>query len=140
MTIARVPTLLLVLGSAGCVSIQPLRDPAAFIAEASPPVVYVTHNSGALLAIAHPKVSGDSLVGTWSAISQPLALPLNQFKRISAMQRDKTRTTMLITSVSIITVTMGYLLSRPTSGTNQPCLFDGATQRQGCAFEDDARP
>jgi|SRR5918996_1881621 hypothetical protein len=136
MTVARLPALILLLGSAGCVSIRPLSDPARYIAESSPAAVYVTHNNGALLTISHPRVSGDSLLGTWQATSQQVALPLNHFRRIAAVQRDKGRTTMLIASLSIITVSMGYLITRPTAGALQPCNFEGATQKQGCEWDD----
>ncbi|HEX9704125.1 MAG TPA: hypothetical protein VGA20_02625 [Gemmatimonadales bacterium] len=132
MVVVRLPWLILVAGSMGCASIQPLRDPARFIAESSPDVVYVTHNNGALLTITHPRVSGDSLLGTWEAVSQPLALPLSHLQRVAANRRDKTRTTLAIAGISMVTVAMSYLLTRDVASIRQPCNFEGATQFQGC--------
>ena len=64
--------------------------------------------------------------------AQPLAVPLGQFRQISALQRDKTRTRLAIAGASALTVTLAYLLSRPVSTVRQPCNFDGATQFDGC--------
>ena len=132
MVLTRPSLLILLAASVGCASIRPVRDPARFIAESNPAVVYVTHNNGALLTITHPRVSGDSLLGTWAAVSQPLALPLSHLQRVAAVQRDRTRTTLAIASASMIAVTMGYLLTRDVSTLRQPCNFEGATQFQGC--------
>ncbi|HEX9705237.1 MAG TPA: hypothetical protein VGA20_08335 [Gemmatimonadales bacterium] len=109
-----------------------MRDPATFIAVTRPDVVYVTHKNGAHLTITQPRVSGDSLHGTWQAVSELLALPLGQLQRIDAAQRDKTRTTMLIAGASVITVGMLYLLTRGTSKVQQPCSFDGGHDAGGC--------
>jgi hypothetical protein len=132
MRAARLPLLVLVVSSLGCVSVRPLRDPATFIAEAKPPLVYVTHNNGAQLTIVHPRVSGDSLLGIWQDVAQPLALPLNHLQRIEASQRDKTRTRLLITGVSVVTGALAFLLTRTTSETGRPCNFEGGQQFQGC--------
>ena len=136
MPVARWAMLGMLLGSAGCVSIRPLRDPARFITESTPAVVYVTHNNGALLTISHPRVSGDSLLGTWDAAAQPLALPLSQFRRVAALQRDKTRTTLLIAGASMITVSMAYLLTRGAADARQPCNFEGGHHAGGCDTDD----
>ena len=132
MPIARLALFVTVLGCLGCASLLPVRDPARFITESSPPVVYVTHNNGALLTITHPRVRGDSLLGTWAAVSQPLALPLSHVRRIRAVQRDRTRTTLAIAGTSMIAVALGYLLTREVSESRQPCNFEGATQFGGC--------
>ena len=132
IVVTRLSLLILLAASVGCASIRPVRDPARFIAESNPAVVYVTHNNGALLTITQPRVSGDSLVGTWAAVSQPLALPLSHLQRVRAVQRDGTRTTLAIAGASMIAVAMGYLLTRNVSSARQPCNFDGATQFQGC--------
>jgi hypothetical protein len=121
---------------AGCASIQPLRDPAQFIAETAPPTVYVVHKNGALLTIGKPRVIGDSLVGTWEGVAQPLALRFDDLQRVEAVQRDKTRTIMLISGITVVGAVMGYFLTRETSDVRQPCGFDGAQQSSGCEYYD----
>jgi hypothetical protein len=120
------------LSLAGCASIQPVRDPASFISDAKPAVVYVTHNNGALLTIAQPRVSGDTLLGTWQGAEQSLALSFNELKEVQAMRRDKVRTTFLITGVSLIGVALAYQLVRNSGDGQEPCNFENATQFQGC--------
>lgn len=135
MPITRVP-LVVLLGAVGCASIRPLQDPARFISEASPRTVYVTHKNGALLTITQPRVSGDSLVGIWQGVSEPLALPLDQVQQVEAMQRDKTRTRFLIAGVSVLTVGMTYLITRQASRVRQPCNFDGGHHAGNCDTDD----
>jgi hypothetical protein len=129
--------LILLLGSAGCVSVQPLRDPARFIAESRPAVVYATHRDGALLTIDTPRMSGDSLIGIWRPIAQPLSLPLSQLKRVDAVQQDRTRTTVLITGATLAATAVVFLLTRTTAANLRPCNAEGAQQFQGC---DTTRP
>jgi hypothetical protein len=124
------------LAVAGCASVQPLRDPAQFIAETTPPTVYAIHKNGALLTIAQPRVVGDSLVGTWQGADQQLALPFDDLQRVEAVQRDKTRTIMLISGVTAVSVVVGYFLTRETSDVRQPCGFEGAQQMSGCEYYD----
>jgi hypothetical protein len=128
--------LLMVSLVAGCASVQPLRDPAAFIAKTQPDVVYATHRDGAQLTIAEPRVSGDSLVGIWRPVAQPLALPLSQFRRIEARQRDGTRTGVLIAGTTLAAGAVVFLLTRTTSDIRRPCNADGAYQMNGCDTDD----
>jgi len=121
-----------VLALGGCASLQPLRDPAVDIAGASPRVVYVTHKTGVQLMLTAPRVSGDSLIGTWEGADRELALPLRDVQRVEAVRRDKTRTTLLIAGVSVAAVAIGYQLTREWSSVRQPCNFEGALQWQGC--------
>lgn len=123
--------LALALVGTACASVRPVSDPQAFIPQANPRVVYVTHASGALLTIRGPRVTGDSLLGTWEGAAQTLALPLREVARVEAMQRDKTRTVLAIAGITVVTGALAYLITRE-SGPSRPCGFDGATQFQGC--------
>lgn len=116
---------------AGCASVRPVSDPGAFISQANPRVVYVTHQSGALLTLSDPRVHGDSLLGRWEGAAQTLSLPLREVARIEAMQRDKTRTVLAIAGITVVTGALAYLITRE-AGPSRPCNFDGATQFQGC--------
>lgn len=138
MTTAPVTLLGLLLGSAGCTTLQPVSNPARFIPETNPHVVYVTHAGGAVVAVAEPRVSGDSLLGTWQGLSRRVALPMVQIRRVEAIQRDKTRTTALIAGVTALTATLGYLVAQRAGGTSPHCDYSGVTHPlQGC---DDPRP
>ena len=132
MVVSRLSLLALTIVTLGCASVRPVNDPASFIAEANPRVVYVTHASGAVLTISSPRVRGDSLLGTWVGASQNLALPLEQVSRVEAVQRDNTRTTLAIAGASLTAAALVYLISRSTADSRQPCNFENATQFSGC--------
>jgi hypothetical protein len=117
-------------GSAACSSLQPVGDPARFISEAHPKVLYATHNSGAVVAVAEPRVSGDTLLGTREGLSHPVALPLSQVQRVEALQRDKKRTTLMIVGVTAVTATLGILLAQ--AGGGESCDYSLPPSRGGC--------
>ena len=80
-----------------CATIQPVQDPARFVTESRPPVVYVTHASRAIIVVADPRVTGDTLRGVWAdRRDRPVALPLAQIRRMDARQRDGTRTALFM--------------------------------------------
>src|SRR6266568_4037764 len=79
------------LSAIGCASLQPVRDPAQFIPQHLPARVWVVTTNNATLAVAQPRIDGDTLRGTWEGRSAPLAVPLRDIERVEAVQRDKTR-------------------------------------------------
>jgi hypothetical protein len=102
---------------------QPITDPARFIAESHPEVVYVTHNSGAELTIARPRMSGDSLLGTWEGASRSLALPLEDLKQVRAQRRDKTRTFVAIGGLTLVTGTLVFLVTQESGSHGPNCDY-----------------
>lgn len=132
------PVLAILLVTAGCASLQLVNDPARYILESRPEVVFATHKNGSVLAVAQPRVSGDSLLGTRQGLALPLALPLSHFQRIEAVQRDKKRTTAVIVGVTAVGATLGYLLLQKVGGSGKNCDYTGVTHPfPGC---DDPRP
>jgi hypothetical protein len=111
------PSLAALIGSVACTTLQPVSDPARYIAEVHPKVLYVTHASGAVVAVAQPRVSGDSLVGTREGLTSPVAVPLTEVERVEAMQRDKKRTTLVVVGLTTVTVMVGTLLAINSLGT-----------------------
>jgi hypothetical protein len=107
---------------------QPINDPARFIAESRPELVYVTHNSGAELTIARPRMSGDSLLGMWQGASQSLALPLGDLKQVRAVRRDKTRTVVAIAGLTLVTGALVYLVTQESNTTGPNCDYTIAEQ------------
>jgi hypothetical protein len=127
---ARLSLLAALAASAGCSTLQPVGDPARFISEARPQVVYATHTSGAVVAVARPRVSGDTLLGTREGLSLPVALPLSQVERVEAVQRDKKRTTLMIVGVTAVTATLGILVAQ--AGAGEACDYSLPPSRGGC--------
>lgn len=119
MTILRVPLLILLLSSVGCATLQPLREPAQFIAKENPQVIYVTYKNRSVVGVARPRVSGDSLFGTLQGQPAPVAVPLSHVQLIEAVQPDRRRTTLLIAGLTVFTVAGVVALS--LGGSNISC-------------------
>ena len=107
-----------VLGTMGCSSLQPVRQPAEFISASTPPVVYVTHRNRALIVIERPRVSGDTVYGNWQGQSRPVAVPLSQVQSMLARRKDGGRTALLVAGVTILTGAGVYAMVQPANGQN----------------------
>ena len=119
MTIVRVPLLVVLLGSVGCATLQPLREPAQFIAKENPKVIYVTYKNRSVVGVAQPRVSGDSLFGTLQGQPAPVAVPLSHIQSIEAIQPDGKRTALLIAGLTVFTVGGVYILLK--TGQDESC-------------------
>jgi hypothetical protein len=128
MMVVRMPCVALGLAAAGCVTMQPVTDPARFFAKAAPPVVYVTYTTGAMVPVTQARVSGDSLFGTLKGLSHRVAVPLSRVQLIEAVQRDKKRTAWLIAGLGVAMASAVWALSQ--SGEGEPC--DNTYYRATC--------
>jgi hypothetical protein len=106
-----------------CASVQPVREPARFIAETNPKVVYVTHRNRSLIAIGQPRISGDSLLGVWEGSARPVGVPLSQVTSIQARQHNKTRTTLFIVGLTAFTAGTAYALALAGNGEPKYCDY-----------------
>lgn len=120
MIVVCVPLAAVLLCSVACATVQPLREPAQFISQKSPEVVWVTYKNRSIMGVAQPRVSGDSLFGTvQGAAYQPVAVPLSQVERIEAVVPDRKRTTLLVAGLTAFTVVGVYALIQ--GGTGGSC-------------------
>jgi hypothetical protein len=111
-----------VLSGLGCATLQPVRQPAQFIPDAKPQVVYVTFRNHSKVTIAQPRVRGDSLFGTVPGVSEPVAAPLAHIERVEARQRDRKRTAWLIAGLGVLTAAGVFALGQSGGGDfNHPC-------------------
>ena len=104
MRYLRVSLAAALLGGLGCTSVQRVQEPGRFIPQARPNLVVVVYNDNSQVPVSGPRVSGDTLLGTWAGLGEPVAVPLNQVRRIEAVQRDKRKTTLLIAGIVAGTV------------------------------------
>jgi hypothetical protein len=118
--IVRTSLTAIVLGTLGCATLQPLREPAQFIAAQNPKVVYVTYKNRTVEGIVQPRVSGDSLYGALhNSPGHRVAVPLSQVQLVRALQPDKKRTTMLIAGLAVFAATSVYVLAK--TGNDASC-------------------
>ena len=111
----------LLVGTAACSSIRPVREPARFIAEQKPPVVYVgyvTEGVGYTREMTNPQIVGDSVVGTWTEGNSPASIPMRDVHSVAALRRDGARTAMLLGGAAVVTGVMAYVLLQNAAGNN----------------------
>jgi len=108
MTFLRVMLPCVIVGAAGCMSLQPVQTAAQFIPKKNPRIVWVTYSDNSIVPVAQPRISGDSLIGTWQGLSEPVAIPLREVKLMQAPQRDRQKTTMMAISLGAL-ATLGIV-------------------------------
>jgi len=121
MLSVRVPLAALLLGGVGCMSVRPVMQPAQFIPQANPDVVLVIYKDNSEVSVAKPRMSGDTLVGTWLGLGEPVSAPMSQVQRIDARQRDKTRTTLLIAGIAAFTAASVYTVAKVANKSGFDC-------------------
>jgi hypothetical protein len=126
MMIRRVTAAAICAASAGCMSVQPVWEPAPFMTPAgrSARVVYVTHQSGAVLAIVNPRVSGDSVYGTLRGEDRPVAVQLSEVSSIATSRLNGKRTAMLVGAVTAVSgLAFVSFINSATGRNNWECDF-----------------
>ncbi len=123
MSVVRVSLALVLLSTIGCATLQQVRQPAEFIPKNNPPVVYVTYTDNSIVPVAQPQIKGDSLLGTWQGLSEPVAVPLAQVQSVQAVQHNKKRTTLLIVGLTAFTAAGAWAVSQATgNGSGDHCI------------------
>lgn len=106
-----------------CKSLQPLHEPAQYIATAHPPVVYVTAKNRAQIAIEQPRMSGDTVHGTWVGTGQSIAVPLSRVERMFAPQHDSKRTIVFAAGAVVAGGVLIYALAQSSTGQDIGCSY-----------------
>jgi len=133
----RVTVAAILAVTAGCSSLQPVAEPLRFIAETNPPVVYVSYETGAVMVMENPRISGDSMLGTVPGESRPVALPLNQVQTVSTVRRNSGRTALLIAGLAGMGAVMTYAVLANGTNSNYTCDYNDPKRTGGpaCGFE-----
>lgn len=124
MTHVRATMSLAALACTACASVRPVQDPARFIADTRPNVVYIVHANRSLITIANPRVRGDTLHGTWA--DQPgrtLAVPMQQVHSMVARQPDGKRSALLLAGAGTLAAVAVFALVTNSSGEPLDCSY-----------------
>lgn len=129
-----VPAFLLVSVSSACMTVRPVPAPAQFIPQSNPPLVYVTYTDNSIVPVAQPKISGDTLVGTWAGLSEPVAIPFHQIQLVQAKQPARGRTRLLIAGIVAFTAAGVYAIQQLTGNyrRDQYCIPSGQVPDTNC--------
>jgi len=128
-----VPFLGLIVAVAGCHVVKNVQ-PAQYIPEHHPPIVWVTYTDNSFVPVSGPKIVGDTLVGTWSGLSEPVAIPLNEIQTVQAKMPAPKRTVLLVTIVTAATVGVAYTIA--TAGNGGDPSFLGCPRVKGTPTPD----
>ena len=128
MVMGRVLLAAALLGSNGCATLQPVKNPVQFIPRANPQLVFVTYINRTKMFVAQPRVSGDSLFGTMHGRPHAVAVPLSQIRLIQARQLDWTRTGWLIAGLTVAAASSVWALGQ--TGAGESC--DNSYYRETC--------
>lgn len=120
MMVLRVPLAAVLLASVGCATLQPVQEPARYISEKQPEVVYVTYPNRSVVPVSHPRVQDDKLVGIWQGLGERVEVPLSQVS-IEAIQPNKKRTSWMIAGLSVVGVAGIWAITQVMSPTDNPC-------------------
>ena len=115
MKLNRVLLAGLLLAVAACHVVRPVQ-PVEFISQHNPEVVWVTYTDNSFVPVQGPKIVGDSLMGTWQGLAEPVAISLKEIQTVQARIPAPKRTVLLAT---VLTATFGgAIYSIATAGNS----------------------
>jgi hypothetical protein len=106
-------------------------QPARFIFEHSPDVVWVTYTNDSIVPVARPKIEGDTLWGMRQGTQEHVAIPLDQVRSVQAKVRNAAKTALLATALGVTAVSALYVgfISKAGSGdVSLDCGRDAVTK------------
>lgn len=127
MKVARVFMTGIFLGGMACSSVQSVRDPAKFFADARPSYVVVTYTDNSEVPVANPQMRGDTLVGEWRGLGEPVAVHMDEVQRIDAVQKDSRKTTLFVAAMVGVAAVTAYGLYRAVSDHGEICDYNRPT-------------
>ncbi len=107
-------------GLIGCQTIQPVRAPSSFVSTKQPELIWVTNQWNEVVPMGHPRLAGDSLIGTWVGLGDEVRIPLAGARNVEAKQFNATRTFLLAGSLATVGTALVYWVAHG-SGDPRPC-------------------
>jgi hypothetical protein len=133
-----VPLLLGIAGSGGCTSVRHVQ-PAEYLENHTPPVVWVTYANNTVVLVADPEVRRDTLRGMLQGAR--VKIPLSEIQSVQAKVRDHTKTAILATTLGVAVVSsmyVGFLGKGSGKASGVDCTGDEVTKHPGehpeCSF------
>ncbi len=114
----RITATVLVSSVLACTTVQHVRPANEPVPSASLAVLWVTNEHNEVIPLAQPRLAGDSLVGTWVGVGEPVAIPLTPGQDVRKF--DGTQTALLGLGVTAGTVLLLMLNGGSGDGTGTP--------------------
>jgi hypothetical protein len=113
---------------AGCSTLRPVAEPAQYISEEHPDLVRVVNKQhGSVVMIAHPRVSGDSVIGTRAGEMHQVAVRLKDVHSVQAKRVSGGRTMLLLAGLAAAAGLTGYVISTSGEQHDWQCDYSTAT-------------
>jgi len=117
----------LLVGGAGvsaCSSVRRIQ-PAEYLVDNAPSVVWVTDSSNTVVAVADPVIRRDTLRGMSQGAR--VKFPLGEIRSVEAKVLNRTRTALLLTALGIAAVSTLYVgfISKSKGAGLEGCGTDG---------------
>jgi hypothetical protein len=128
MPLNRIPLAGVLVAIGACSSVKAVQ-PAQFIPQAKPQMVWVTYTDNSFVPVSSPQMVGDTLKGTWGGLGEPLVIPLDQIQSVQARLPDHKRTIILFTVLGVAFTGVGYTLA--TAGNSGDPSFNGCGRTKG---------
>jgi hypothetical protein len=104
--------------TSGCHSVGPLWQPEEFLARAKPDVVYVRYRErpNIAMAVANPRLTGDTLHGTQVDNNRPVALVWADVLDVYARRLNSTRTVFAVSGLTLLSAITVYAFAQHANG------------------------
>lgn len=124
----RAIALTTLVATTACSTLRPVHEPARYISENHPDLVRVVEKQhGAVFMIAHPRISGDTVVGTRAGEIHAVAVPLRDVHSVSARQVNGKRTALLLAGMALAVGLTTYVMTTTGDDNNWACDYSTAT-------------
>ena len=120
MILNRVAAVGLVLALAACTTVRQVQ-PAQFIPEHAPALVWVTTTSKAVIPVARPYIDGDTLRGTWAGTDNPFAIHLQGIQNVKASTPARARTVIVFATLAAMAGGMVWSMGHAGNAPAGPC-------------------
>jgi len=129
MIVRRLTTAGIVAAMVACSRVREVYEPARFISEKNPPVVYVTQRNGAVVTLANPRVSGDTVLGVLLAENRAVAMPFSQVHSVAAVRFDGARTALVAAGIALTSALAAHAFFGTANGKNNwYCDYTSSTR------------
>lgn len=137
MTQSKTRSLLaaVLLASTACSTVRPVTQPAQFFSRSQPDMVVVTYTDNSQVPVAAPKLNGDTLVGTWAGLGEPVAVPLSEVRQIDARQSAPRRTAVMVTMLAFATGFGIWGFTQLSREGGRVCDYTAGAPQDNCVGE-----
>ena len=111
-----------------------LFSQAEFIQQHHPDVVWVTYTDNSFVPVQGPRIVGDSLMGTWQGLSEPIAISLKEIQTVQARIPAPKRTILLVGVVAAAAGGVAFTIA--TAGNSGDPDFLGCPRVKGTPLPD----